>query len=157
MADIVPRGFWSFPSQRMSSLIDEIDDLLPITQTNTASALSVSEDDKHIHIEVAMPGVEPDDVEVTLDRGTVWIRGQAREEEKNKKRKYYRQAARAFSYRIAVPGDIDSNAKPEAEYRNGIVMVTFPKAASSMPQKITVKRGKSDGEAKQQEKLSEKK
>lgn len=149
MTDLVPRGFWSFPSSRIASLVDEIDDMLPITSTDTASALSVSEDDKHVHIEAAVPGIDPDDIEVTFDKGTVWIRGQAREEEKDKKRKYYRQAAKAFSYRIAVPGDIDPNAKPEAACKNGMVMVTFPKSASSMPQKITVKRGKSDGEAKQ--------
>lgn len=148
MADLVPRGFWSFPSQRISSLIDELDDLLPVTQTDTASALSVSEDDKNTYIEAAMPGVEQNDIEITFAKGTVWIRGQAREEEKDKKRKYYRQAARIFSYRIAVPGEIDPNAKPEAETKNGVVMVTFPKKESSMPQKITIKREKSDETAK---------
>jgi len=137
MANLIPRDLWAFPS-RMPSLIDEIDDLLPYT----TNAISVSEDDNHIHIEAAVPGVDPEDVEVTYDRWMLWIRGEAREEEKNKKRKYYRRAARAFSYSIAVPGDIDPNVKPEAEIQNGMIMITFPRSTSAVPKKIAVKRSK---------------
>ncbi len=148
MTNLIPRDLWAYPSMRIPSLIDEVDDLLPMGQMETTSALSVSEDDKHIHIEAAIPGIDPDDVEVTYDRGMLWIKGEAREEEDDKKRKFYRRAARAFSYRIAVPGDIDPNVKPEAECKNGMIMVTFPKARSTMPKKITVKRSKSNGEKK---------
>jgi HSP20 family protein len=145
MANLATRDLWAFPT-RMPSLIDEIDDLLPMGQTEATSALSVSEDDKHIHIEAAVPGIDPDDIEVTYDRGMLWIRGEAREEERNKRRKFYRRAARTFSYRIAVPGDIDPNVKPEAEIENGMVMITFLKASSAAPKKITVRRSKSNGE-----------
>ena len=150
MANLIPRDFWSFPRTSVPSLVDEIDDLLPFGQTETASALSVSEDDKNIYIEAAVPGIDPDDVEVTYERGMLWIRGEAREEEKDKKKKFYRRAARSFSYRIAVPGEVDPNAKPEAESKNGMIMITFPKAASSTPKKITVKRGKTNGEARRE-------
>ena len=142
----IPRDLWAFPSMRMPSLIDEVDELLPLATAETTSALSISEDDKYIHIEAAVPGIEPDDVEVTYDRGMLWIRGETREEERDKKRKYYRRAAREFSYRIAVPGNIDPNVKPEAECKNGMIMVMFPKARSAMPKKITVKHGKSNGD-----------
>lgn len=145
---LVPRSIFDFPSLRIPSFIDEIDDLLPVRQTETASALSVSEDDKNIYIEAAIPGIDPNDVEVTYERGMLWIRGEAQEEEKDKKKKYYRRAARSFSYRIAVPGDVDANAKPEAESKNGMIMITFPKAASATPKKITVKGGKTNGEAR---------
>lgn len=147
MANLAPRNLWAFPS-RMPALIDEIDDLLPMGQTEATSALSVSEDDKHIHIEAAVPGVDPDDVEVTYDRGMLWIRGEAAKEEKDKRRKYYRRAAQAFSYRIAVPGDVDPKAQPEASCENGMIMVTFPKSASAMPKKITVRHHKSNGDKK---------
>ena len=148
MANLISKDAWAFPSMRIPSLIDEVDDLLPIGQTEATSALSVSEDDKHIHVEAAVPGIDPDDIEVTYDRGMLWIRGEAREEEENKKRKFYRRAARAFSYRIAVPGDIDPKAMPEAECKNGMIMITFPKATSAAPKKITVKRSKTNGEKK---------
>lgn len=155
MADLMPRSFWPIPSQRIASFIDDLDDLMPIAQMDSSNAISISEDDQHIHIEASIPGVEPDDIEVTFDKGMVWIRGEVQEEEKDKKRKYYQRAARAFSYRIAVPGDIDPNAKPKAESRNGIIKITFPKKESSMPQKITIKRSNTDGETRQK-KSSEK-
>lgn len=148
MANLIPRDFWSFPRVGIPSLIDDIDDMLPFGQTETASGLSVSEDDKNIYIEAAIPGIDPDDVEVTYERGMLWIRGEAKKEEKDKKKKFYRRAARSFSYRIAVPGDVDPNAKPEAESKNGMIMISFPKATSSTPKKITVKRSKTNGEAR---------
>lgn len=58
MGNLVPRLFFDFPSLRIPSLIDEIDDLLPFGQTETASALSVSEYDKNIYIEAAIPGTD---------------------------------------------------------------------------------------------------
>ncbi len=146
MANIAPRDFWNFPSFRMPSIVGNLDDVLPFT-SETGNTISISEDDKHIHIAAAMPGVDPDDVEVTFDKGTLWIRGEAREETEDKKRKYYRKAAQSFSYRITVPGEIDPNVKPEASSQNGMVTITLPKAASSMPQKITVKTGKSNSKA----------
>jgi HSP20 family protein len=148
MANLISRDAWAFPSMRIPSLIDEVDDLLPMGQTEATSALSVSEDDKHIHIEAAVPGIDPDDIEVTYDRGMLWVRGETRKEEESKKRKFYRRATRAFSYRIAVPGDIDLNENPEAECKNGMIMITFPKVTSAAPKKITVKRSKTNGERK---------
>jgi HSP20 family protein len=148
MANLITRDAWVFPSMRIPSLIGEVDDLLPMGKTEATSALSISEDDKHIHIEAAVPGIDPDDIEVTYDRGMLWIHGETREEEENKKRKFYIRATRAFSYRIAVPGDIDPNAKSEAECKNGMIMITFSKATSAAPKKIMVKRSKTNGEKK---------
>lgn len=149
MANLARRDFWSFPLVRIPSIIDDIEDeLMPMGQAPTGGDLSVSEDEKNVYIEAAIPGIDPEDVEVTYDRGMVWIRGEAREEEEDKKRKFYRRADTSFSYRIAVPGEIDQNAEPKAEYNNGMIMITFQKAASSMPKKITVKKGIGTGEAK---------
>ena len=148
MNTLMTRNLQTFPMRDVPTLLDELDDLLQSEQTDTTNALSVSEDNKHVHIEAALPGIEPDDVEVTFDRGMLWIRGVAHEEEKDKKRKFYRRAARAFSYRVAVPGEIDQNTTPEAEMKNGMIMITFSKVPSAMPKRITVKHGKSNGEKK---------
>ncbi len=152
MANLVPREFWSLPRQNITSLLDEIDNVLSLPQTQV-NPISISEDDKHVHIEAALPGVDQEDMEITFDKGMLWIRGEVREDEEDKKRKFYRHATQAFSYRIAVPGNIDPNAPVEAEYRNGVIHITFPKSASNMPQKITVKKGKSNGDKNQPTRL----
>ena len=138
MANLIPRDVWGFPS-RMPSLLDDVDDFLSIVPTDMGNAISVSEDDKHIHVEAAIPGINPDDVEITYNRGMLWIHGVAREEQRNKKRKFYRRAAQEFSYRIGVPGDVDPNTTPEAECENGMIMVTLSKVASATPKKLRLR------------------
>lgn len=133
--DIVPGSFWRFPALRSLWEDDEDWSLLP----NVPSGMSISEDAKNVYIEAALPGVDPKDVEVTFDKGMLWIKGESKEEDKGKK--YYRKATSSFSYRIAVPGDIDPNKEPSAMTKNGVMKVTFEKSPEAQPKKITVKTG----------------
>lgn len=130
---LIPRSFYS-PMSDMS-VFDDLLDTPSLMNNNVA----VSEDDKHIYIQAAVPGVNPDDIEITFDKGMVWIHGETNEEEKGKNKKYYQKATNAFSYRLMVPGDIDTNVDPEASCDNGVVTVTFAKAAKAQPKKISVK------------------
>mgnify|MGYP000344849268 CR=1 FL=1 len=107
--------------------------------TNWPSGLSLSEDDKNVYVQASVPGVDPKDIEVTFDKGVVWIKGESKDEEQNKK--YYRKAASSFSYRVAVPGDIDSTQEPQASVKNGVMTVTFTKSPKAQPKKISVKTG----------------
>jgi len=104
-----------------------------------SSGLSVSEDDKHVYVEAAVPGVEPDKIEVSYDKGALWIRGQQEQEKEDKNRKYYRKASSSFSYRLAVPGNIDEKKDPEATYKNGVMKITFDKIPETQPKKIAVR------------------
>lgn len=104
-----------------------------------SSGLTVSEDEQHVYVEAAVPGVDPNTVEVTYDKGVLWVRGNQDETEENKDKKFYRKASRAFSYRIAVPGNIDENAEPDAVCKNGIMKVTFNKIPQTEPKKINVR------------------
>jgi len=132
--DLVPRRFLSFP---MADFWE--DDDAWMSTSSTPSGLSVHEDDKNVYVDAAVPGIDPEDVEVLFQDGYVWIRGEAKEEEKDKEHKYYRKAARSFSYRVAVPGEIDATKEPEASYRRGIMTVRFAKAPKAQPKKIAVK------------------
>jgi HSP20 family protein len=135
--DLVPRRFLSFPT--LPSIWDEDEDWLTMPST-PGTGLSISEDEKNIYVEGAVPGIDPDDIEVTYQDGYVWIHGETKSEEKDKKRKFYRQSAKSFSYRVAVPGDVDPNVEPEATYKNGVMTVTFAKSPKSQPKKVKVKR-----------------
>jgi len=137
MSDLVPGSFWRFPAFRMPSVWDDDDDL---QIASTPSGLSISEDEKNVYIDASLPGVDPKDVEITFDKGMLWIKGETKEEEKGKK--YYRKATSSFSYRVAVPGEIDSKKEPEATCNNGVMTVAFAKSPVSQPKKIAVKTGK---------------
>lgn len=133
--DLFPSRLLSFPSFQLPSIWDE-DDLL--TTPSSSSGLSISEDEQKVYIEAALPGIDPKNIEITFHEGYLWIRGELKEEEKDKSRKYYREATKSFSYRVAVPGDIDNNAEPSATYKHGVMTVTFMKSPKSQPKKISV-------------------
>jgi HSP20 family protein len=101
--------------------------------------LSLSEDDKHIYVQAQVPGVDPKNIDVTYHDGYLWIRGEAKESEEDKKRKYYRHATSSFSYRVAIPSEVDMKTEPEATYKHGVMTVTFAKSPKAQPKKITVK------------------
>jgi len=135
--DLVPKSFWSFPSFRFPSFGDLDRDDEWMTIPGISNGLSVSEDEDKIYISAALPGVNPDQIEVTFDKGYLWVKGEVKEEGDNKK--YYRKALSSFSYRVAVPGELDQNKEPEATYKNGIMTVTFAKIPKTPPKKIMIK------------------
>lgn len=136
--DLVPRSFWSFPSFRIPSLRDWDNEDDWLTLPGFSNGLTVSEDESKVYVSAAVPGVKPEEVEVTFDKGFLWIRGESKQEERNNK-KYYRKASASYSYRVAVPGEIDQNVEPEAIYENGVMTIQFAKIPKTPPKKITVK------------------
>ncbi|HVZ11646.1 MAG TPA: Hsp20/alpha crystallin family protein [Patescibacteria group bacterium] len=133
---LTPSRVLSFPSFRFPSFWDDEDELV---QSGNATGLSISEDDQKVYVEAHLPGIDPKDTEVTYHDGYVWIKGESTEKEEDKARKYYRRASSSFSYRVAVPSDVDQNSEPEAKYKNGILNIAFTKAPESQPKKIQVK------------------
>ncbi len=140
--DLNPNRFLSFPQIQLPSIWNDDDDWL--TAPSSPSGLSISEDDRQIYIDAALPGIDPKNIEVTFQDGYLWIRGEAKEENKDNKRKYYREAIKSFSYRVAVPGDIDTNVDPSATYTLGVMTVAFKKSLKSQPRKIQIKVGNQD-------------
>lgn len=135
--DLIPRQSFL----RLPTLWEDDDDWLTPTPANT-SGVSVSEDDKNVFVTAAVPGVDEKDIDVTFDKGFIWIKGETKQEEQDKKRKYYRRSSNSFSYRVAVPGDLDLSVEPEATYKNGVMTVRFTKSPAVQPKKISVKSGK---------------
>ena len=135
--DLIPKSFWAFPSIRPWF---EDEDWLGNLPTTT-SGLSVAEDDKNVYIEANMPGLKADNIEVTFQKGELWIRGERKEEEKDKDRKYYRMASSEYSYRVMIPGEVEEKAEPSVNYKDGVLTATFKKVAKSEPKRISVKKG----------------
>ena len=135
---LAPRSFWSFPVPRFPALFDEEEEGW-LENYSEPSGLSVSEDDTHVYVEAAVPGLKSDEIEMTFDQGILWIKGEKKEETEDKTKKYYRKALSSFSYRIAVPGNIDLSSQPSATCKNGVLRVTFVKTSKSQPKKIPIK------------------
>ena len=99
--------------------------------------LDVYETENEVVVRANVAGVDQKKVDITFEKGVLWIQAEEETEEKEGK-KYYRMATRSYSYKVAVPGNIDLKQDPEAVVENGVVRVTFKKAEEAKPKKITV-------------------
>lgn len=123
------------------SLFENVDDDWDFHEFTSPTGLTVSEDDKHVYVEAALPGIKNDEIDMSFDKGVLWIKAEKKEETEDKKKKYYRKAMSSFSYRIAVPGDIDEGKEPSAVCKNGVLKVTFQKSKGGTSKKISIKEG----------------
>ncbi len=130
---------WSFPRFPFS-IFDTSEEEGWLQEFSDLSGLSVAEDADHIYVEAAVPGVSEEEIEMTFDNGVLWIKAE-RKEEGTSSKKFYRKAINSFSYRVALPGDVDPVRQPEALFKNGILKITFYKIKQSQPKKIPIKRG----------------
>lgn len=131
---LIPFFFRDFPA-----LEEENWEISPFT--GKAGDVTISEDEAHVYVEAPIPGVRPEDAEVTYDRGVLCVRGRKEEKEEDKKRKFYRKSTSSFSYCVHVPGDIDEEAQVEARVDHGVMKVAFVKRKEKQPKKIEVKKG----------------
>ena len=137
--DLLPR-IWR-PFGLLPSIFEEENEWFPnITTFSNERGLSVSEDNGSVLVEAAVPGLKPEDIEISLDKGTLWVKGQKTEEKEDKDRKFYRKASSSFSYCTSLPESVDLEAEPEATYEDGIVKITFLKKESTEPKKIEIKK-----------------
>ncbi len=109
-----------------------------LTSTVADSNLDIYETANEVVVRANVAGIALDKVDITFEKGILWIRGEEETEQKEGK-KYYRKATRSYSYKIAVPGNIDAKAEPQAVMENGVVKITFTKAEEAKPKKITIK------------------
>src|SRR3989339_465398 len=92
----------------------------------SADNLDVYETQDEVVVKASVAGVDPEKVDITFEKGVLTI--SAREEEEKEGKKYYRKSSRTYSYRVAVPGNIDLAREPDAKITHGIVSVSFKKA-----------------------------
>jgi HSP20 family protein len=109
---------------------------------NWGLALDVSENDDEFAVKASLPGVKPDDIEITYDKDTLTIKGEVKEEkeEKDEDRRYYMRERRygSFSRSISLPSTIKSDAI-DATYEAGVLTLHLPKAEEAKAKRIQVK------------------
>ncbi len=124
---------------RLANLQEELDRLFESPLTGWAPALDVHEDKDNFSVRLELPGMKREDIEVSLQDGALVISGERNEEKVNegttvhRQERYYGKFSRALTLPAAVAGD-----KVKAQYKDGILTVTLPKAEEAKPKAITV-------------------
>lgn len=116
------------------------DDLFPSMRTLTNTGLEVYETEKEVVVKANVAGVPDDKVEVTFEKGVLYITAEAEQEDKDEGKTHYSKNSWSYSYRVAVPGEIDHSAEPVAEVDNGVLTVTFQKSVQAQPRTLKVTR-----------------
>jgi len=114
------------------------DDAFPVIPA-AARELDVYEGENEVVVKANVAGVSPDDINVTFEKGVLWIQAKATKEEEDKKLKFYTKSSWNYSYKVTVPGLIDHSKEPDVSLENGVLKVSFAKSEASKPKKLTVK------------------
>ena len=136
---LTPPGFGMFGLHR------EIDRLFsefaqgagPAGIQNLIPSIDISETDNAIEISAEMPGLERNDVDISIEDDTLTIRGEKRVEEgqKDKNVQHSERTYGVFLRVLQLPPGIDPSTV-QATMSNGVLKITIPKPAKPEPKKI---------------------
>jgi HSP20 family protein len=87
-----------------------------------------------------LPGVNKDEVKITLESNILTIRGEKKQEKETKKENYHRieRSYGSFERSFTLPTSVKSD-KIDAAYNNGVLQITLPKVEEAKPKQIEVK------------------
>jgi HSP20 family protein len=103
-------------------------------------AVDVYQTDDDVVVKSAVPGVKPEDIDISLTGDTLTIKGESKFEEEVKEENFIRREMRygSFARTVAVPVPVVAD-KAEAEFDNGVLTLTLPKAEEIKPKTIKIK------------------
>ncbi len=112
---------------------------MPGIGTGEYPRINLSEDENNYYLEALVPGVDPETLDLNLMRGTLSLTGERQEEERKNSQTWHRheRGSGKFMRTIELPDSVDSS-KVDAEYRNGVLLITIGKPQSEKPKKIIV-------------------
>jgi HSP20 family protein len=104
--------------------------------------IDVYQTKKDLVVKAALPGVKPEEVDITITDDAVTIKGEHAEEQETKEYDYlYRERYYgAFSRSVAIPVKVKGE-KAEATFEEGVLTLTLPKAEEIKPRQIKIKAG----------------
>ncbi len=108
----------------------EVGDWMPV--------VDIEETENAFAIKAELPGVEKDDVSISIDKGVLTIKGEKKEETEDKKRHRVECSYGSFVRSFTLPQSVNIN-EVAAEYNNGILNLTIPKSEEAKPKEIEVK------------------
>ncbi len=146
MTDLVP---WKSFKDEMERLRKEMDNLwnrlsgeTSLTksfQRGWAPTTDTTETSDAIHIKAELPGMDPDDIDVSISGDTLTIRGEKKQEEEKQEEQYhYRECFYgAFQRSFRLPAEVQTD-KIEASFEKGVLKITLPKSEETQKKEIKI-------------------
>jgi HSP20 family protein len=105
-------------------------------------AVDMVENKDDFVVKASVPGINPDDLDISYSDDTLTIKGEIKQDKEVKEDQYHLRERRygAFTRTITLPNKIKGDAI-EASYQNGVVTLRLPKAEEVKPKRIAIKVG----------------
>jgi len=102
-------------------------------------ALDIYQDKDNVVAKLALPGVDPKKVDITIENDVLTVSGSTEEKEEVKREDYYHREVRtgSFSRSVVLPMAVKGD-NTQAKYDKGVLVITMPKEESVKPKKIAV-------------------
>jgi HSP20 family protein len=135
------------PANDVDRLRQEVDNLFSSFLSGPESffsrvypAINFSEKDNNFYVRAELPGMKPENLEISVVEGKLQIGGERKIDVEEQKASYHRREREAGFFRrsITLPAKVDPS-KVAASMKNGVLTITLPKSEEVKPKKITVK------------------
>ncbi len=124
--------------REMDRLFDKFFEAIPFSEQEFVPSVDISETDQDIIVQAEIPGVNPKDLDISLNGRLLTIKGEKKSEHEEKRENFHKIERKygAFSRTLELPADVDPD-KVEAVYKDGVLKIKLPKIESG--KKIEVK------------------
>jgi HSP20 family protein len=147
-SEIVPRTSgllrpWRRWERELEDLMERFtgpDFRLPFGEEEFAPRMNVAETDAQVEVTVDLPGMKPEEFNVELKNGELWVTGERKEEKEEKGKNVHRVERHYGAFRrvVTLPTPVDEK-KVTADYHEGVLKITLPKSEAVKPKHIEVK------------------
>jgi HSP20 family protein len=102
-------------------------------------AVDIHEEGDHLVLSAELPGMRREDIDISVENGTLTVKGERRRDAQVKEDSYVRVERHygVFSRSFSLPTNVDTSAI-RASYREGILRLVLPKAAEARAKRIPV-------------------
>ncbi|MBE0682853.1 MAG: Hsp20/alpha crystallin family protein [Anaerolineales bacterium] len=137
------------PAREMMTLREAMDRLFDDAFTRPLSlagntwsvpAVDMFQTDNEVVVKVALPGIKAEEVQINVTGEVLTIKGEVKQKEEAKEKAYHIREQRwgAFERALVLPTEVVAD-KAKADFENGILTITLPKAEEVKPKSITIK------------------
>jgi HSP20 family protein len=136
------------PAREMMSLRDAMDRLFDDAFTRPLSlrdgwsvpAIDMFQTDDEIVVKAALPGMKSDEVQINITGEVLTLKGEVKQNQEMEEKAWHIREQRfgSFERSIALPTDVVAD-KARADFENGILTITLPKAEEVKPKTISIK------------------
>jgi HSP20 family protein len=148
---------WPSPFTRLSSVRREMDDFFTQVFGNWERAriqgapwmsggyvpqLESYVRDNTLYLKADLPGIDPEEVELTVEGNQLTLKGERKAEQEDKKDNYFQREVRygSFARTFRLPEGVKAE-DVQASYRNGVLEISIPLPAGRLPKKVLIASG----------------